>query len=254
MDLVFLQEANQNSLEILRTAAGLDWGITAFDGGAPRPTGRSGRGRVAALAGKGEPPRAVGVLPDLDLPERFVYASVATTEGPITVASYHAPPGVSWGIVKVHHAHALLEWINTTPGPVIVGADANTPEIDHPDPDQVRTHWHTGKRRLAGEIGDDVTFGGRPRHRLRDAYRSVVSEHPDLRQRIEQEHPNGPLAISHRTGKRTDHPGTPRRFDTLWVSPDLHVLAAGYDYDGAIAAGTDHALATADITATLPDR
>lgn len=133
MDLVLLQEANPNSLDLLRVSAGMDWAVTAFDGGAPFHTGRSGRRRVAALAGKGEPPHDVGILPDLALPERFVYASVLTTEGPMTIASYHAPPGVSWGMVKVEHAHALLNWINSTPGPLIVGADANTPQIDHPD-------------------------------------------------------------------------------------------------------------------------
>ena len=68
VDLVLLQEANPNSLDPLRVSAGMDWAVTAFDGGAPFHTGRSGRRRGAALAGKGEPPHDVGILPDLALP------------------------------------------------------------------------------------------------------------------------------------------------------------------------------------------
>jgi hypothetical protein len=61
---------------------------------------------------------------------------------------------VTWATVKVDHAYPLMDWINTTAGPVIVGADANTPEIDDPDRDRVRTHWHTGIKKLSGESGE----------------------------------------------------------------------------------------------------
>lgn len=251
VDLVLLQEANPNSLELVREAAGLDWTVSAFDAGAPTPVG-PGRRRVAAIAGKGASPGGVGFLPDLALPERMVFASVATNVGRLTVASYHAPPGVTWGRIKVDHAHALLRWIKTTSDLVVLGADANTPEVDHPDPAQVRTHWHTGSRRLAGALGDDVMFGGFPEHRLQDAYRRWLSNQPDLRARIQRESPDGPLAVSHRTGKRKSSPGTPRRFDTLWISPGLKVRSAIYDYDGAIAAGSDHALVIADVVTEGP--
>lgn len=254
VDLVLLQEANPSSLNAVREAAGLDWSVSAFDAGAPLPGGRSGRRRVAAVAGRGERPSRFGLLHGLALPERAVWASVATTLGPLTVASYHAPPGVSWGSIKVDHAHALLRWIDNTPGPLVVGADANTPEIDHPDPAKVRTHWHTGARKLAGAPGDDITFGGTPQHRLRDAYRRWLDEHPTLKEDIEREQPSGPLAVSHRTGKRRTSLGNPRRFDVLWVSPDLAVRYAEYDYAGGIAAGSDHALVIADLAVIGPSR
>lgn len=247
VDLALLQEANPGSLDAVREAAGLDWAVSAFDAGAPLPVARSGRRRVAAVAGRGERPSCFGLLPGLELPERAVFASVTTPLGPLTVVSYHAPPGVSWGQVKVDHAHALLRWIDDTPRLLVVGADANTPDIDHPDPAQVRTHWHTGMRKLHGLPGDDVTFGGAPQHRLRDAYRRWLDEHPDIKEDIQRERPSGPLAISHRTGKRKTSPGTPRRFDALWVSPDLAVRSAQYDYTGGVAAGSDHALVIADL-------
>lgn len=252
VDLVLVQEANASSLDALAEAAGLDWAVSAFDAGAPIPASRSGRHRVAALAGRGERPRDIGVLADLALPERMVFASLRTTVGLLTVASYHAPPGVSWGSVKVDHAQALLRWVNATRGPIIVGADANTPEIDHPDRELVRTHWHTGIRKLAGAPGDDATFGGFPRHRFDDAYRRWVDAHPDELDIIRRERPNGPLAVSHRTGKRRDSPGFPRRFDALWVGPEFEVQSISYDYEGAIAAGSDHALVVADLSSADP--
>jgi hypothetical protein len=144
------------------------------------------------------------VLDDLPLPERMIYGTVVTPAGVVTLASYHAPPGVGWGIIKVQHAHRLRDWVNATPGPLIVGADANTPEIDHPDRDLVRTHWFTGLRKLAGEAGDDVMFGGRPEHRLDDAFRCWLERHPDDLARIRDDRPSGPLAVSHRTAKRHD--------------------------------------------------
>jgi hypothetical protein len=204
VDLLLAQELNKTAAPQVLDAAGLSWIRTAFDAGAPVPQGRPGRQRVTAIAGRGSPPTHVGVLDDLPLPERMIYGTVVTPAGVVTLASYHAPPGVGWGIIKVQHAHRLRDWVNATAGPLIVGADANTPEIDHPDRDLVRTRWFTGLRKLAGEPGDDVMFGGQPEHRLDDAFRCWLDQHPHDLARIRDDRPSGPLAVSHRTGKRHD--------------------------------------------------
>lgn len=247
IDLLLLQELNPAASEVLVQAAGLDWIVTAFDAGAPA-AGGSGRRRAAAIAGRGPDPRDIGVLPGLELQERAVQATVTTPLGELHCVAYHAPPGVSWGDVKVSHAHALSHWITSTAGSILVGADANTPEVDHPDRDLVRTHWHTGSRRVGDRPGDDVVFGGRPVHGLDDAFRRWLEEHPDEMARVGKLRPTGPLAITHRTGKRRTSPGAPRRFDALWVSPDLQVVTVEHHYDAAMAAGTDHALVLADLT------
>lgn len=246
VDLILLQEANPSSIHQLTAAAGLDWAITAYDAGAAVPEG-AGRRRVTAIAGRGRPPIGTGVLPHLALPERMVFARLESELGPLTVASYHAPPGVSWGLIKIHHAHELLRWISQTEGVLVVGADANTPEVDHPNPDLARTHWHTGARKLVGLPGDDITFGGRPDHRLRDAYRLWMADHPAELEQVIQYSPQGPLAVSHRTGQRASSEGIPRRYDTLWISPELIATAMDYEYARAIRAGSDHALVIADI-------
>jgi hypothetical protein len=248
VDLLLAQELHQRSKEPLVESAGLSWVRTAFDAGAPVPQGSPGRRRVTAIAGRGTPPELVGVLGHLALPERMVYGNVATPIGRLMLASYHAPPGVSWGVVKVQHAHSLLAWVNGNTGPLVVGADANTPEVDHPDRVRVRTHWYTGLRRLAGASGDDLMFGGRPRHRLDDAYRRWLEQRPAELERIRTERPDGPLAVSHRTGKRRNSPGFPRRFDALWISPEIEVVSISYPSEAAVAAGSDHALVVAEFT------
>lgn len=124
--------------------------------------------------------------------------------------------------------------------------------IDHPDPGEVRTHWQTGSRLLRGRTGDDVMFGGHPHHHLQDAYRRWLTDDPARLHAVALLHPSGPLAVSHHTGKRQDDPGVPRRYDSLWISPEIAVDTITYDYAQAIAAGTDHALLTAELRLQAP--
>lgn len=159
IDLLLLQELNTAASKVLVEAAGLDWIVTAFDAGAPAAGGR-GRRRTAAIAGRGSAPRDAGILPGLHLQERAVWATVATPVGDLSCVAYHAPPGVSWGSVKVSQAHALLRWVSGAQEPIVVGADANTPEVDHPERDLVRTHWHTGRRRVGEGPGMTSSSAG----------------------------------------------------------------------------------------------
>ena len=53
--------------------------------------------------------------------------------------------------------------------------------------------------------------------------------------------PSGPLAVTHRTGRRRNSPGTDRRFDSVWVSRHWVVRCVKHLYEKGIAAGSDHA-------------
>ena len=97
---------------------------------------------------------------------------------PVVVASYYAPPGVSWGRVKVDQAVSFTDWLCRREGPVIVGADANTPKLDPVDDTAVQTHWYTGFRKLNGDPGDDVLWGSSPRHQLKDCLRTWLAMDP----------------------------------------------------------------------------
>jgi hypothetical protein len=147
---------------------------------------------------------------------------------------------------------------------LLFGADANTPLIDAFDFANTRTHWHTGNRHLHGEPGDDLLFGPGKVHDLDDALRRWLALHPDEMDRLRASRPlasptrrgmkpEPPLAITHRTGRRKNSPGTGRRFDSVWVSRHWVVRHIKHLYEEGIAAGSDHApvMVDLDLTARL---
>lgn len=124
-DIACLQEVNPTSMKTWELESGLGW-LTAT-GLVELPAPR--RLTFGAVVAGGS--RTTGQqLPQLDVgfPERVARAVVTVGAKDFTVASYHAPPGVSWGIEKVRQALAFAEWLSAVEGPAIPGADANTPE------------------------------------------------------------------------------------------------------------------------------
>lgn len=242
--IVLLQEARPDALPAFCEAAGLAWWHEAKELLTEGQRVDRARGRPVAVAGDGPPPTDVRLGPPVGLPEKVLVAEVVLGGRPTTVASYHAPPGVTWHQVKPRQAVAFARWLATVDGPVLFGADTNTPETDHPDFALTRCHWHTGHRKLdADELGEDALTGPDRLHGLEDCLRRWFDQHPDELAAVRRERPDGPLRISHRTGSVRN----PRRYDSIWVSDDLVVTDVAYDYEGAIAAGTDHALVTATL-------
>ena len=246
-DLVMLQEVNRRSIELVCAGAGLDWRRLAVDLREADPADTPVRQRGVAIAGRGDPPTELGVLERAPLPERTLHARVLVGGQPMHVASYHAPPGVSWFEKKPQQAVAFTEWLSAVEGPFILGADANTPKVDHPDFESTRTHWHTGDKHLKGATGDDVLWAATKIHGLEDALRRWFEQHPEELAEVRAARPLGPLAVSHHTGKRKTSPGTPRRFDSVWVSEHFDVLAVDYPYLRSLEAGSDHSAVVVDV-------
>jgi exonuclease III len=246
-DLMLLQELNPSSSAVLADAAGADWMVSAIN---DTPVRRRG----VAIAGHGPRPGRSWLLDGIRLPERVLFIETQTEGTPFIAVSYHAPPGVSWGIVKPQQAVAFSSWLSTQNGPLLFGADANTPLIDARDFAETRTHWYTGRRRLKGEPGDDRLFGPAKVHDLDDALRHWLALHPDEMDGLRAAKPSGPLAITHRTGRRKNSPGTDRRFDSVWVSRHWVVRHIEHLYQEGIAAGSDHApvMVDLDLTARRP--
>jgi hypothetical protein len=73
-------------------------------------------------------------------PWRAVLIATEVGDAEVTAASYHAPPGVSYGIAKPRQAVAFVSWPAAQHGPVLFGADANTPLVDALDFVRTRTH------------------------------------------------------------------------------------------------------------------
>jgi hypothetical protein len=245
-DLILLQEVNLGSAEVLRDAAGVDWLICAADLRVRTSGDRPVRSRGVAIAGRGMAPRRAWLPADVPLPERILLAETIVDEQELIAVSYHAPPGVNWGIIKPRQAVAFARWLSAQKGPVLLGADANTPLIDAVDFAATRTHWHTGSRHLNGEPGDDLLFGPGKIHPLEDGLRRWLADHP-AEAAAYADRPAGPMPITHRTGKRRNSPGTARRFDSIWITGHWVVQHIAHLYDEAIAAGSDHAIVVADL-------
>jgi hypothetical protein len=247
-DLVLLQEVNPRSAGVLRQAAGVDWIVRADEADAP-VYGTSAPSHVVAVAGYGPRPRHATLIAGVPHPFRILLVTTAIDGAEMTAGSYHAPPGASYGIDKARQAVAFARWLAGQPGPLLFGADANTPEIDAHDFADTRTHWHTGCRKLLGEPGDDLLFGPGKIHLLDDALRRWLTTHPDDAAALRLSAPLGPLAITHRTGRRNNPPqtGIGRRYDSIWVSRHWAVRHIHHHYEEHPGAASDHARVVAEM-------
>ena len=193
---------------------------------APAPTGRRplfcslGASAPFALAD-------VRQLP-LPVPERSLAAELLLHGRRIcTVASVHIPFGVTWKDGKDETFRALAAWLGQVAEPSVLGIDANSPAIDHPD--LARTEWWRPAEALLHS--PDAP------HRLQNSFRCFLADHPAELDRITKERPDGPLAITHLTGmKRRDNP---RRYDFIYVSPQVTVHEVRHHHEEAVAAGSD---------------
>jgi hypothetical protein len=126
--------------------------VKAIDLRAPERNDTPVRRRGVAIAGRKLPLVRSGLLNQIRLPERILLVEIQMEGTPFIAVSYHAPPGVDWKIIKPQQAVAFASWLCSQDGPLLFGADANTPLIDSPDFAKTRTHWHTGDRRLDGMV------------------------------------------------------------------------------------------------------
>jgi endonuclease/exonuclease/phosphatase family metal-dependent hydrolase len=250
-DVSCLQEVNAHAIQGLRLEAGFSWLIPGRAVDSSNPGSRRSA-YLAAVAGTDR--LTASALPALKVPfpERIAMARITFEARDVVVSSYHAPPGASWGILKVEQARKFTDWLVRQRGSALLGADANTPAVDAIDFAETRTHWHTGRRILKGTPGDDVLWGPQKTHVLQDALRRWLQSHPENLESIRSVRPDGPLLISHRTGRRKGLEGTPRRFDSIWVSDDFAVINVSYLYAEALAAGSDHAVVVADVELRSP--
>ena len=187
--------------------------------------------------------RGAQLLEYVVAPHRFLVCDLAFVEqrGYLRACSYHALNGEQGEdrFDKPRFTYQVARWLEDQPLPVIIGMDANSPAVDHPDFQQTRCHFDwLGLRHF-----ERALLGPEARHRLSDVWRVWIDQHPEELDAIRRDRPKGPLAVSHRTGRTSTRAGNPQRFDhILATSGDFEVIDAAYHYDEACAAGSDHAL------------
>lgn len=240
-DIIALQEVSAMAYQKLAESSLFSWAAFSLDIRLPRASERPGRRLGCAVLGKA-PSRLQRsmLLESAPLPERALIVDVEGLEKPLTICSFHAPPGVSWGDKKPQSHLALAHWLGEHQWPILVGMDANAPKTDHSDYKKNEWWWKE----------EALLLGPRPLHPLRDAFRLWLSTHPREAEHIRSNRPKGPLAVSYNRGRGMS---IPCRYDCIYLTPDIDVVQVRYLYDEALKAGSDHALVVADLVVSLND-
>ncbi len=233
-DLVALQEVTVKAYRALVATKLFDWSAFSLDLRPPQPLEGKGRHLGCAIFGKAAfPLRTQWLLEEAPLPERTLIGEVDAPTQPLTICSFHAPPGVRWKERKPQSLVALARWLSCHQGPILVGMDANAPRTDHPDITQNEWWWKE----------EPLLLGEHPLHPLRDALRLWLATHPSDAAQISADRPRGPLAISHKRGPTK----VSCRYDFIYATTHFAVMRIAYLYDEATLAGSDHALVIAEL-------
>jgi hypothetical protein len=131
---------------------------------------------------------------------------------------------------------AIIGWINSKRGSIVIGFDGNHWNISS-ELDLLNVEYEE----QSSFFLENWFFGDEPPHRLRDALIDYYRNNPTIYADALKKRPQGPLAVSYIRGKTKD------RFDYIFLSDDFEVSNCGYDYEGAGAAGSDHAIVHADL-------
>jgi len=132
----------------------------------------------------------------------------------------------------------IVDWLGTVSGPIVLGFDGN--------------HWNRSLALESEHVPDSKGrwllekqfFGSNKLHRLREALLDHFRLHQHEYEEIKKRRPQGPLAVSYVRGSGVNP--IEDRFDYVFVSDEIVVTECSYDYQGARAAGSDHAIVTAE--------
>lgn len=250
-DLAVLMEVNPKLWAVLQAASDEAAGLFALDlthvSDMRYPHG------IALLARNGWelsqpylPPTPEGNEDSRPRPERWMAATAVRGSDSLTIAGFHAPYAAGSTTAektrnrarKRRAYEALTDWLTHQPT-AVVGMDGNNwwdPVVLGPASDAI-----------GSDFSAENTFHGLdPTHRCIDTYRAWCDQDPHRLQAVAGIRPEGPLAITHDTG-RDDGTGV-FRMDRIYCTASLGTIAAGVDYEPALAAGSDHALVWARLT------
>ena len=233
-DIVALQEVSSIAWQVFSENGLTKGGFCSLEGfGVDSPKAYG----VALLVQNGFSLRDPELLPGNPQIRRALAAKLYGLENPADVLSWHAPNAAGSGAkVKMKGYKAIIGWINSKRGPIVIGFDGN--------------HWNISSDLDLPSVKyeeqspfflENWFFGDEPPHRLRDALIDYYRNNPTKYEDALKERPEGPLAVSYIRGKKKD------RFDYIFISDDFEVNNCRYDYEGAVAAGSDHALVCADL-------
>lgn len=133
-DVVALQEVRGPWFDALAASGVFSWSASSLAMRPPLPG--EGHGRRLGCAILGRHPfelRSVHLIDAAPLPERTLVCDIGCGDERLTVAGVHMPPGVTWKQLKPQTFIAVADWLAAHFGPTLLGMDANSPKVDHPD-------------------------------------------------------------------------------------------------------------------------
>ena len=235
--LAALQEVKPATFVALEASADFKWLVYSLDFRAPGDFDRGNRKLGCVVAGRGDVELQGGdVLWRLPLPERSAIARVRWDGSELDAISYHSLTGSGFKAGKGVAYRTLLETLAGRERPMLLGLDANTPRVDHPDEVRSEFWWPAHEPLVLGPAGAR-------KHDLSDAYRLWLAANPGALAAIEAERPDGPLAVTHLRGAKN----APCRYDQVWVSPEWTVESADHRTEASFEAGSDHALVSVEV-------
>jgi len=199
----------------------------------------SGRSGVAVLARRHVrlKPETADLLYGLHQPERGLGVKAVWEGRPLRLLSWHAPNAKQHGRELKEAAYrAVIEHIAGWSVSGIAAMDTNFPE----DPTDAAA-GQSADLRPAWRFHWDL-LGVSRQHELLDLHRELLRRAGVLTTLPEQ----GPLALTYRAG------GKDMRFDRILATADLQAERVDHLYEKGIAAGSDHGIVAATITAPTP--
>lgn len=233
-DLLALQEATPRLIDMIRAS-----GVAAMVA-YPHSTERFAS---ALLARNGIELQQVSLIAASPQARRAVCAHATGHGTEFDVVSWHAPNAVGSGSAGKRAGYvAFVDWCRGRRGPLLVGADANhgsfyTREADFPG--------SPFKPFPEDDWFDENTFWTDPEPDLRDVWIAYLAENPDVLAKLRAAWTGGPSAISYTRGSNRNP--VPDRFDYVLASPEFAIRSVAYDYEGSLAARSDHAFLYAEL-------
>lgn len=224
---VMLQEVKPHAYEYIKTTLGDKYEMfysleyrkpSKFDSDA-RKLG------VLVLVSKGIEIVEAGAIERSPFPDRTVYVTIRKDGDTVKLLALHSLTGCGYYRSKSVQYDSFAEFIDTY-RPDIIGIDANEPQVDHYDMRQMQFFDNgPGAKHFFDEM---VDIG------LTDAY---------VRYNGTEGHEEGkPLTKSHNIRRKGAV-----RYDFLFVRDTYGVEALAYNYDDAVAAGSDHAIIVSEL-------
>lgn len=225
---VMLQEVKPHAFEYIKTALGEQFKMLySLDYRKPSKFDSDARKLgVLVLVSKDIEVIDAGTIERSPFPDRTMYATIRKDNEEIRLLALHSLTGCGYYRSKSVQYDSFAEFIDAY-RPDIIGIDANEPQVDHYDMRQMQFFDNgPGAKHFFDEMADIGLTDAYVRYNGTDGYEE-----------------GQPLTKSHNIRRKGAV-----RYDFLFVRDTYGVERLTYNYDEAVAAGSDHAIIVSDIT------